>query len=155
MIARLTKLIPTVLLASAVLVPVACSSEEDAGENCAEATEGEATGAVCPPTTTLTYENFGAPFMEKYCTNCHSSTKTGEARHCAPADHDFDTLDGVLEVAEHIDEYAAGGPDGTNAAMPPSGPKPTDDERKQLGEWLACELAASDDGGLPADGGAD
>jgi len=24
-------------------------------------------------TTTLTYDNFGQPFMTAYCTNCHSS----------------------------------------------------------------------------------
>jgi uncharacterized membrane protein len=80
-------------------------------------------------------------FMTSYCTSCHSSTLSGVERHGAPDGHDFDTLDGVLLVAEHIDEYAAFGPDANNQEMPPSGPSPTDAEREMLGAWLACEAA--------------
>jgi hypothetical protein len=31
--------------------------------------------------------------------------------------------------------------------MPPDGAKPSDDERKQLGQWLACELAKLEEKG--------
>jgi uncharacterized membrane protein len=104
--------------------------------------EGEPTGATCPTSSTLTYESFGKPFMEAYCTRCHSSTLKGAAaRHDAPAGHDFDTLEGILVVAEHVDEYAAAGPAATNRIMPPEAPRPTDEERAQLGEWLACEAS--------------
>jgi hypothetical protein len=41
-------------------------------------------------------------------------------------------------ASEHIDEQAAAGPDHVNTSMPPSGPRPSEAERRQLGEWLAC-----------------
>jgi len=99
------------------------------------------TGSTCPPTSTLTYDNFGKKFMEDYCLRCHSSTKTGADRKGAPADHNFDTEMGVLEAAEHIDEYAGKGPDATNTVMPPGDPRPSEIERQKLAEWIACELA--------------
>jgi hypothetical protein len=102
------------------------------------------TGSTCPGGSTLTYESFGRPFMESYCTQCHSSELHGDDRHGAPLYHDFDTLDGILVVADHIDEYAAAGPDAVNELMPESGDKPTLEERQDLGRWLACELAARD-----------
>ena len=106
------------------------------------------TGATCPPDNTLTYENFGKPFVESYCTQCHSSTLMGADRHGAPLYHDFDTLEGILEVHEHMDEQAAAGPNAINRFMPPDGEdQPTDAERYQLGTWLACEAAAQ---GQPA-----
>lgn len=104
---------------------------------------GPPTGAICPAGSTLTYENFAKPFMETYCTSCHASTLTGDARQGAPLYHDFDSKDGILAVADHVDYKAASGPDATNELMPiGSGPTPTLAERQQLGEWLACELAA-------------
>lgn len=57
-----------------------------------------------------------------------------------PLDHDFDRFEGVLPVAEHIDQYAAAGPNAMNTTMPPDGDAPTLEEREKLGEWLACEL---------------
>jgi uncharacterized membrane protein len=116
------------------------------------------TGATCPSDNTLTYDNFGAPFMKTYCTRCHASTLTGDARHGAPLFHDFDTLVGIIEVWEHVDEQAAAGPLAINRLMPFSGVAPTDAERYQLGSWLACEVAAFNapdagvpDAGAPAD----
>ena len=71
---------------------------------------------------------------------------SGAARHDAPLGHDFDTLEGILLVAEHIDENAAAGPAAINTLMPPSPqPAPSEAERRQLGEWLACETAGSSD----------
>ncbi len=99
------------------------------------------TGSTCPPDSTLTYENFGADFMEAYCTRCHSRELIGLERHGAPDDHNFDPLEGILDEAEHVDSYAAAGPDATNTLMPPSGDSPSEDERRDLGEWIACELA--------------
>jgi len=102
---------------------------------------GPDSGATCPASSTLTYDNFGKDFMTKYCVRCHSSKLKGSiARSMAPDGHDFDTLAGIDLVAKHIDEYAAAGPDSTNTKMPLSGVKPTVDERKKLGEWLACDL---------------
>jgi uncharacterized membrane protein len=101
---------------------------------------GPPTESVCPQGSTLTYDNFGKPFMEGYCTRCHSSELTGADRHGAPSFHDFDTLFGIKAVSEHIDETSAYGPAAENDSMPPDGDKPTAEERRQLGEWIACGM---------------
>ena len=102
---------------------------------------GTPSGATCDGSS-LTYENFGQEFMTSYCNGCHSSSlKTEEERQCAPSDHNFDSLDEVLLNADHIDGHAAAGPSVVNTEMPPSGSKqPTDDERRELGTWIACEV---------------
>jgi hypothetical protein len=100
------------------------------------------TGSVCNGST-LTYENFGRQFMETYCTECHSSSLEGdEARQCAPSGgHNYETLAAIVDDFDHVDEYAAAGPSSVNNAMPPKGfPTPTEQERRNLGTWLACEL---------------
>lgn len=101
------------------------------------------TGATCPPEgTDLTYDNFGKPFMEAYCVRCHSSELKGAARMGAPIYHDFDSKIGILNVAAHVDREAAAGPDAIDRFMPPNGDAPTDQERYDLGTWLACEEQA-------------
>lgn len=100
--------------------------------------EGGPTGTVCPQASTLTYDNFGKQFMDTYCIRCHSSALTGNDRFGAPRGHDYDTLAGVQAMPEHIDETSAAGPDAVNTAMPPGAPFPSESERRQLGEWLAC-----------------
>jgi hypothetical protein len=100
---------------------------------------GPASGATCPANSSLTYDNFGKDFMTKYCLRCHSSKVTGAARMMAPADHNFDTLAEIALLTAHIDQYAAAGPASTNEKMPLNGAKPSLDERKKLGEWLACD----------------
>ena len=102
--------------------------------------EGPPTESVCQPNSTLTYENFGQPFMVRYCTRCHSSELVGAERMGAPSGHDFDTRPGIIGVHEHIDETAAAGPNAVNMGMPEEAPFPTLDERKQLGEWIACGM---------------
>jgi uncharacterized membrane protein len=102
--------------------------------------EPVASGSTCPSAgTTLTAENFGTSFFDKYCTRCHSSQKSGIfARHGAPSDFNFDTIEGVRSHVKDIDAFAAAGPAREEAEMPPDGDKPTLEERKMLGEWLAC-----------------
>jgi hypothetical protein len=127
-----------------------CKDEHDThvhghshGDGGHEQPVGLPSGASCPSDAgLLTYEEFGRSFMEAYCTRCHSSTLTGDARMGATLDHDFDTLDGILLVADHIDQLAAAGPDRVNMMMPPNGTTPTLEEREKLGQWLACELDA-------------
>jgi cytochrome c5 len=104
----------------------------------AEEIFGPPTQSTCPTGSTLTFANFGQTFMTNYCTRCHSSELSGAARNGAPKFHDYETLSGVKSVSDHIDQTSASGPAATNNAMPPSGPFPTDDERKKLGEWIAC-----------------
>jgi hypothetical protein len=112
------------------------------------------TGTKCPDPDpmTLTWDNFGQPFMTKYCIWCHDSHLPLSKRNGAPLYHDFDTLLGVLEVPDHIDEQAGWGPNAKNSFMPgarcPSvagGPldkdceQPTGEERTNLAMWIACE----------------
>jgi uncharacterized membrane protein len=112
-----------------------------------------ATGSTCPDGSTLSYENFGRDFMERYCTRCHSSELSRAERMGAPLFHDFDTFEGIFQVEGHVDEQAAAGPDATNRFMPPDGEMPTDEERRQLGEWIACEDLRQDQAADAGPGG--
>ncbi len=119
------------------------------GDGCCseETVLGPPTETPCPPTSTITYENFGRAFMEDFCVNCHSSTKVGEERMGATKDHDFDTLLGIRQVANHIDQTAGIGPASANRNMPPADSeqeKPADSDRERLAEWISC--------GAPSDG---
>ena len=118
-------------LACALVFSVGCD-DDDHDE------EGTPTASVCPTTQTLTYANFGQAFFDSYCQRCHASTVTGAARMDAPTNHIFDMVQDIQLNADHIDELAAAGPAAVNMEMPPNGAKPTDTERRQLGEWLAC-----------------
>jgi hypothetical protein len=106
-----------------------------------ESVFGPPTETECPTAgTTLTYDNFGKPFMESYCTRCHSSQLVGTQRMGAPSFHDFDSLFGIKAVSMHIDETTGSGPAATNTGMPPDGAKPTKAEREMLAQWIACGM---------------
>ena len=122
---------------------------------CACSDRPSPTGAVCPDPDPgePTWDDFAMPFFDKYCINCHDHSIPRSMRNKAPIDHDFDTLERTLDIANHTDEQAGIGLDATNRFMPPSRCpsvkggaldidclKPTDDERRQLAVWLACEL---------------
>jgi hypothetical protein len=122
---------------------------------CANSATPTATKATCPSPDpmTLTWDSFGQQFMQTYCTGCHASTLTHSQRNGAPLYHDYDTLMGVLEIPDHIDQWAGSGPAATNTEMPPGRcpstpggsldrdcPKPTEEERTNLSIWLACEV---------------
>ncbi|MCZ7684297.1 MAG: cytochrome c [Sandaracinaceae bacterium] len=96
------------------------------------------TGSVCPPGSPLTYETFGRSFFDAYCQSCHASAVTGADRQGAPSSHTYDDGEMIRAAAEEIDRLAAAGPDAVNTDMPRAFPVPTEDERRQLGEWLAC-----------------
>jgi cytochrome c5 len=134
------------LTAAAALT--ACGSARDFAESsnpqqCAVL----ATGATCPPSSTLTYASFGQAFFGTYCTRCHASTVTGDARHGATIGVNFDSLQGIRDHACTIDSFAGSGPSGTFTFMPfditalnPDPPEafPTVGERVQLSQWIAC-----------------
>jgi hypothetical protein len=99
------------------------------------------TGSTCPDKEhpTITYSGWAENFFASYCTRCHSSTlTTSDARSGATPHANWDDLPTIRSYAKEIDSYAAGGPNGVNHIMPPSDPRPTDDERIMLGEFLAC-----------------
>jgi uncharacterized membrane protein len=125
------------LLAILLAFSAGCGDNHDDGHS-HDPTKGVTTQSVCPTPQTLTYENFGRMFMASYCLRCHSEAVTGATRTGAPADHNFDNVNMIRSLAGHIDQYAAAGPAGTNAVMPPADPRPSADERRKLGEWLAC-----------------
>src|SRR4051812_31954498 len=106
-----------ILLALVVAVGVACGG-------------ASATGATCPPSSTLTYETFGKAFFEANCNRCHSASTKGQS----PL-YDNDGL--IRANAKKIDEQAASGPDATNDQMPNDGDIAKAD-REKLGQWLAC-----------------
>jgi hypothetical protein len=97
---------------------------------------GGPTGATCPQGSTLTYANFGSDFMGKYCLKCLSASASD--RGGAPKDVNFDTQAEIQAKKADVDSMAASGPKRTNTVMPDGDPKPSNDERAKLGEWLAC-----------------
>lgn len=113
-------------------------SDADVDEAQDEGPAGEPTGSQCPPNSMLTYANFGEDFFSSYCLRCHSVTVAEADRNRAPDDHNFDDVKSIRQMLPHIDGAAAGGPDAVNTTMPPSGDAPSDEERRQLGEWIAC-----------------
>ena len=98
-------------------------------------------GRACPPDSPLTYASFGEPFFASWCTGCHSSQNTGDARRNAPAGYDYDTLAGIRQWLPLIYAYAAD----DNTKMPAVG-GPSDADRHLLGDWLACGAPGTDDG---------
>ena len=132
-----------VALSLAVTLPLAVAACGDDGE-----LFGPPTESVCAEPQTLTWENFGQKFMTDYCTRCHHSELVGKDRQGAPSFHDFDSVFGVRAVREHVDETTASGPAATNDSMPPDRPAPSLEERRKLGEWLACDAPRAQD--LPA-----
>jgi uncharacterized membrane protein len=116
-----------------------CGGDDDDDDGAGAGTSG----ATCPSNSSLTYQTFGQAFMGKYCTPCHASGLSGAARQGAPSDHNFDALSDIRATEQgHIDEVSAAGDKKVNKAMPPSNfaTQPSEAERRQLGEWLACGM---------------
>lgn len=104
--------------------------------------EAGGTGSTCPPTGRPTYDDFGRAFLQKYCTSCHATALAGADRFSAPESVNLEAHAEVKKHLQAIDATAAAGPDGAFDFMPPRLStvqlQPTADERKRLGEWLAC-----------------
>ena len=98
------------------------------------------TGSTCPADNPPTYASFGQQFMQTYCLDCHSMNSTN--RHGAPKDQNYDSEAQIKAHADEIDAEAAAGPDATNTDMPRldgmNHMAPSVDERKLLGQYLAC-----------------
>ncbi len=88
---------------------------------------------TCPTGTQLTYSNFGAAFMQSYCTSCHSQTLPEGQRGGAPLAANLDTAAGVNLLRAGIQARTAI----DNPPMPPSGFVGSND-REFLKEWLGC-----------------
>ena len=104
----------------------------DGGGDSAPTLEPASTDS-CAGAPIVTWDNFGAGFLNENCDSCHSSTVTGAARHEAPEKVRFDTKDEVWSWAIEILARATG----DDPAMPPEG-GPSDDDRTRLYWWLGC-----------------
>jgi uncharacterized membrane protein len=130
------KTIVSALAVVAAGLASACGGEEEPNVPMSNSSSG----STCPPGSTLTYEGFARPFFGAYCTRCHASDKAAPDRSGAPSGYDWDVYGSIAEHASEIDAMAAGGPRQINRSMPPGDPRPSDADRKLLGQWLACEL---------------
>lgn len=86
----------------------------------------------CDTEPALTEAGFGRPFVDRYCTGCHSALLPDGYRNDAPLGVD---LDRHADLAQWADRIAARTLDGS---MPPGG-GPTDEELAMLREWLVCD----------------
>ena len=102
------------------------------GEDSAPESEAASTDA-CAGAPIVTWDNFGAGFLNESCDSCHSSTVTGAARNDAPEEVSFDTTEEVWSWADDILRMATG----EEPQMPPEG-GPSDDDRVRLFWWLGC-----------------
>ncbi len=90
---------------------------------------GDPTGATCPPNSTLTYETFGKAFFAANCDACHGAGGDTQPR--------LSSQETIRRQKDDVDKAAAKGPNATNTYMP-DGRSVDDEERRKLGEWLAC-----------------
>lgn len=105
----------------ALLATLAFASVAACGE------DGQATGSTCPPGSTLTYASFGQAFMQRNCLSCHTNQQSPT----------LTTQAAIQANKADIDRVAAAGPNGVNTVMPQGG-SVSEDDRRKLGEWLAC-----------------
>ena len=91
------------------------------------------TSLDCPTGTNLSYENFGAQFLRRYCSECHSVDLAGVDRHGAPDSVNFDSSADAISL--RIEMIRSAGSD--DASMPP-GVAILKGERALFREWLNC-----------------
>lgn len=106
----------------------------------------------CDRQPALTYDNFGAGFLDTHCNGCHSSLSPTFHRNGAPDSVNLDTWALAQQFAPRIAARTAV----EVATMPPGG-GPTAEERHQLAEWLYCsglvdEVALTEHGEELVDG---
>lgn len=113
--------VAAVLLLAACTDPAAPQGPDPDREACAQ--------------STLTYQNFAAPFVITWCRGCHGGGQPVGMRQDAPLGVDFDTADQVRAAQSRILARATG----EAPSMPPVG-GPSAEERALLAEWLACGM---------------
>jgi len=88
----------------------------------------------CDRDPPLDYDNFGAAFLQRNCTGCHSSELPEGDRFGAPELVDLDSLGSVDAWAYRIHARTL-----QQATMPPGGGIPEED-LAMLDEWLQCDV---------------
>lgn len=76
----------------------------------------------CPPTSTLTYEDFGQPMIADNCLSCHAGKESPR----------LDSVEQIRANKSAIMQAAV-----ATTSMPDSSDMVLE-ERQLLGEWLAC-----------------
>lgn len=94
----------------------------DCGGDPAGGTGIDINALECPPSSTLTYQNYTAQWIEDRCLRCH----TGQAKPM------LGTYESVMANQDDILETTVG-----STMMPEDRNIPLE-ERKLLGEWYAC-----------------
>lgn len=96
----------------------------------------------CPPLTTPqaqpgdpiggdTWATFAQGFFASWCTRCHSSTLSGNARNGAPDGYNWDDMSAVIAHAGMIRAAV-----GVGNFMPPSPPTPPCEMRQRIVRWI-------------------
>jgi hypothetical protein len=78
-----------------------------------------------------TYASWAQGFFTSYCSRCHSSTLSGNARNGAPLGYDWDSLS---IVRMHLSQMRTAV--GVQNFMPPSDPLPPCSDRERLVRWI-------------------
>ena len=81
-----------------------------------------------------TWDPYAKGFFAMYCTRCHSSTLTGDARNGAPAGFNWDDQASVKSHGTTIRDAV-----GATDVMPPSTPFPSCEERLRISKWLDAD----------------
>jgi len=112
----------SLLLASAALLalPACGGDDKQASEQCPD---------------DLTYLTTAKPFVEKYCSSCHSKDATD--RSGAPPDVNFHDQSDLFDHGTHLYEYVL-----EKAMPPPNNPQPTATERTAFTNWVKCSGAS-------------
>lgn len=116
--------------AALALGVAACSSEEAPGGE----PPPDPNSQICKDST-LTYENFAAPFVITWCRGCHGVNQPLTMRQNAPVGVNFDTAAEVRGGSDRLLARATG----VMPTMPPAG-GPSDEERALLAEWIGCGM---------------
>lgn len=123
------------LFAVAVLALGAAACSADAGEGGEPPPPPPDPNSKLCQESTLTYQNFAAPFVITWCRGCHGEAQPVAMRQNAPVGVNFDTADQVRGSSVRILARATG----SEATMPPVG-GPSEEEKALLAEWIACGM---------------
>jgi uncharacterized membrane protein len=113
-----------ILIATLILAFAACSSSEE--EELPPVVDCSAVQPIPKYSEVLAFRDV--------CTNCHSSSKTGDDRNGAPAEINFDQF---ASASSHAEQAAI---EVNNDAMPPdtSGLSLTEVQKTTLYDWAMC-----------------
>jgi uncharacterized membrane protein len=116
-------------LATAALL-AACADEEAPGGEPPPDPDSE----LCQKST-LTYQNFAAPFAISWCRGCHGKGQPLDMRQDAPVGVNFDTAEELRAAGPRLLARVTG----AAPTMPPAG-GPSAEERALLAEWVSCGM---------------